>query len=287
MASATTDVIGSSPLSFSDAAQGAQLVVPLSALQFSGSAIQIKSDWAAVLAPGDQATLLALAKGKAATGELSPPPVPPPAPAVALTAKRTGRDGNSITVTAVTEAGKPPLSAKITITAVQSDVYAGLADGPAAAQKVGVDAPTGNDADPPGGTGLAVVKQGSTAASTKPPVASTAVLEKGKEVDLKDEDNKVVLTLKPRADYAGKGGLSYEVTRQSAKFTLTVTYDSTKEDGTQDPVTLLTLDKLAAPVAYLVAAGPPPRGAALPADSSTTLSGGATGLAATGLLYTS
>lgn len=286
MASATVDVIGSSPLSFTDA-NGSQQVVPLSALQFSGSEIQLKSAWQSVFGAGEQATLIALAKAKAAAGELTPPPVPPPAPALAFTAKHPGRQGNNITVTAATEAGKPALTATITISVAEVDTFPALADGPAAAQKLGVEAPTGNAGDPPAGTSLVVVKQGSTGASTEPPVASSGVLVKNTGVDLKAVDDKVVCTLLPRADYAGKGGLSYEVTRSGATFTISATYDSTKEEGTQDPVTLLTFDKVAAPVAYLVTVTAPPRGAALPAGSSTTLSGGAPGLAATGILYTS
>lgn len=286
MASATVDVIGSSPLSFTDA-NGGQQVVPLSALQFSGSEIQLKSGWQSAFDAGEQATLIALAKAKAAAGELTPPPVPPPAPALAFTAKHPGAQGNNITITADSQAGKPALTATITLSVLEADTYAALADGPAAAHKLGVEAPTGNPGDAPAGTGLVVVKQGSTGASTKPPVASTGVFTKNTGIDLKDADDKVVCTLLPRADYAGKGGLSYAVTRSGATFTIAATYDSTKEEGTQDPVTLLTLDKVAAPVAYLVTAAAPPRGAALPADSSTTLSGGAPGLAATGLLYTS
>ncbi len=286
MASAEVDVIGSSPLSFTNS-DGGQQVVPLSALKFSGSEVQLKTAWKAALDAGEQATLLALAKAKAAAGELTPPPVPPPAPALAFTAKQTGVEGNHVTVTSVTETGKPPLTAKITLSATRTDSYPALADGPAAAHKLGVDAPTGTSGDPLAGTGLVVVKQGSTGASTKPPVASSGVLVKNTGVDLKDADNKVVCTLLPRADYAGKGGLSYEVTVSGATFTIAATYDSTKEDGTQDPVTLLTLDKVAAPVGYLVKVSAPPRGAALPADSSATLSGGGPGLAATGLIYTS
>lgn len=286
MATDTVDVIGSTPLSFTNA-QGGQSVVPLSALQFSGSEITIKTAWTAAFDASEQVTLLALAKAKAAVGELSPPPVPPPTPALGFTAKHLGPEGNAITVTSVTEKGKPTLTSTIALAVVQTNSFSGLADGSAAAHKLGVNTPTGTPGDPPAGTGLVVVKQGSTGASTKVPVASTAVLVKNTGVNLKDSDDKTVCTVQPRADYVGKGGLSYAVTVQGATFTITATYDSAKEDGVQAPVTLLTLGDLAAPVAYLVSASAPPRGAALPADSSTTLSGGAPGLAATGLAYTS
>jgi hypothetical protein len=212
--------------------------------------------------------------------------VPPPAPALALTAAHAGSEGNGITVTLSVEKDVPVLEAEITISVVEVDSWAGLADGDAAAFKIGVDAPTGKEGDPPGATGLIAVKTGSTGASKKPAAASSGVLKKATDVDLKDDDGKLVCKITPRADYVGKDGLSYEVTRQGATFTVKAKYDSTKEAGAQDPVTLLTLNKLAAPVAYAVSVGAPPGGAALPADSSAQLSGGAAGLAAAGLLYT-
>jgi hypothetical protein len=283
---APVDVVGSSPISFTNA-NGGQQVVPLSALELSGSTLQIASAWTTVLDAGEQATLLAVAQAQLAIGELQPPPTPPPTPAIALTAARTGKETNNIVVAATTEKGKPPLEAAITFSATETDTWAGLADGPAAAQAIGVDAPTGKDGDPPGGTGLVVVKQGSTGASAKPAVASSGKLTKATGVDLKDADSKTVLTLQPRTDYAGKDGLSYKVTVDSGgkSFTVTATYDSTKEAGTQDPVTVQTLGNLPAQVGYLVKASGPPAGPVPPADSSVQLSRGADGLAASGLLY--
>jgi hypothetical protein len=288
MAIATADVIGSTPLSFPDAT-GGQLVVPLAALEFSGSDLRIKTGWKAAFDSGEQERLLTAATSRAATGELSPPPLPPPMPALALVAAHPGPQGNGITVTVTVEKDAPVLESEITLSAVEVDVWAGLADGEAAAHKIGVDAPSGAAGDPPGATGLIAVKAGSTGASTKPPVAKSGVLKKATDVELKDDDGKVVCIIAPRADYAGKDGLSYAVTRQGAAFTVTATYDSALEAGTPTPVTLLTLGTLgtAAPaVAYVVKVSPPPRGAALPADTSVQFSGGAPGLAAGGLLYT-
>jgi hypothetical protein len=287
MAAAPVDVIGSSPISFTSS-EGAQRFVPLSALQFNGSDLQLKSAWATEFDPSETTTLLAVAKARAAAGELVAPPSPSPAPAIAFTAARTGRETNGITVSATAEHDKPPLTAKVTVTATETDTYPGLATGDAAALAIGVDKPTGNDGDPAAGTGLVVVKQGSTTASTKPAGKSSGVLKKGDSVDLKDADSKVVLTLLPNAKYAGTKGLSYDVAVDASgtTFTLTATYESTKEAGTQDPVTIQTLDELPAQVAFLVSASAPPSGAAVPADGSVQLSGGADGLAANGLLYT-
>jgi hypothetical protein len=287
MAAAPVDVLGSSPISFTNS-DGAQQVVPLSALQFSGSDLQLKSAWSALFDAREATTLLAVAKARAAAGELVPPPVRPPTPAIAFAAARTGPETSGIRVSATAEHDKPPPTAKITVTVAETDTYAGLSSGDAAAHAIGVDAPTGNDGDPLAGTGLVVVKQGSTGTSAKPAQASSGVLKKATGVDLKDEDSKVICTLLPRADYVGTGGLSYAVTvdPSGTTFTVTATYDSTKEAGTQDPVTIQTLAVLAAPVAYLVTASAPPGGATVPADGSVQLSGGADGLAANGLLYT-
>lgn len=285
MAAAPVDVVGSTPISFTDSA-GAQQMVPLSALQFTGSDLQLRSAWAAAFDATETATLLAAARTRVATGELSPPPVPPPVPALILTATRTGPETNGITVTVDAEQGAAPLLAKLTVSVVETDSYPGLATGEAAAMAIGVDAPTGADGDPPGGTGLVVVKKNSTGATAKPAVASNGVLTKGTAVDLKDADGKLVCSLLPRADYKGTGGLSYTVTATATAFTVSATYDSTKETGAQKPVTLQTLGELPAQVGYLVGCAAPPSGAVLPADSTVTLSGGGPGLAANGLLYT-
>jgi hypothetical protein len=288
MAATPVDVIGSSPISFTNS-EGAQKVVPLSALQFSGSDLTLKSAWTSLFDPSETTTLVAVAKARAAAGELMPPPTPPPAPAIAFTAARTGPETNNITVTVAAEHDKPPLTAKITVTVTETDTYAGLATGDAAAHVIGVDAAPGKDGDPRAGTGLVVIKKTSTGASTKVPKEhSSGVLTKATGVDLKDADDKTVCTLLPRTDYKGTGGLSYAVTIDGSgkTFTITATYDSTKESGTQNPITVQTLNALADPVAYLVTASAPPTGAAVPADGSLQLSGGADGLAANGLLYT-
>jgi|GEM_PF-4561114 len=285
MAAAPVDVVGSTPVSFTNS-DGAQKVVPLSALQFNGSDLQVRTAWSASFDPGETTTLLAVARARAAAGELNPPPVPPPTPALAFTAARTGPETNNIVVTVAAEDDTAPLEAELTVTVAETDSYPALATGDAAAMAIGVDSSTGNAGDPGPGSGLVVVKKGSTGASTKPAVASTGVLKKATGVDLKDSDGKVVCTLLPRTDYQGTGGLSYTVTASGGTFTVSATYDSTKETGTQKPVTLQTLGELAAPVGYLVTCSAPPSGAALPADSTVGLSGGADGLAANGLLYT-
>jgi hypothetical protein len=286
MSTAITDVIGSSPLTFTDA-KGAQRSVPLSALEFSGSKIQLKAAWQSSFGASEAVTLLALASARAATGELTPPPTPPKRPAVAFTAKHAGPESNNIVVTAAVDTGSAPLATTIAVSVKETDTWSGFATGTLAAFAIGVDAPTGTPGDPSKGTGLIVVKQGSVGASTKIAVASNGVMVKATGVDIKDADNKVVMTLLPRADYAGAGGLSYEVTATATAFTVTATYDSSLETGIQAKVTVLTLDKLADQVAYLVAASAPPSGASVPVSGTAQLTGGGAGMASSGLLYTS
>src|SRR5260370_18036768 len=93
---------------------------------------------------------------------------------------------------------------------------------------------------------------------------------------IKDATNAVLFTLMPRSDYSGKGGLSYALTIDGSgtTFTVSATYDSSKETGPQAKVTIQTLGALAAPAAYLAKPSPPPGGAPLPAAGSAQLSGG-------------
>lgn len=290
MAVAPVDVVGSTPISVPNK-DGFQAVVPLSALEFVGSDLQLKAAWAAILSASEATTLLALAKARAASGELNPPPAPPPQPAIAFTAKHAGPEGNGIVVTATPDPG-PPLSATIAISVVETDSWKGLATGGDAAMAIGVDAPTGTAGDPEAGTGLVVVKQGSVGTSQKRAKAGSGILKSGTTgVDIKDVDGvDTIFTLLARADYAGKNGLSYAITVEGSTFTVTATYDSTKETDPQGKVTIQTLADLQTankPAAFLVKASEPPSGAAVPAAGSAQLSGGSDGLAANGLLYTS
>ena len=97
------------------------------------------------------------------------------------------------------------------------------------------------------------------------------------------------MTLLPRPGYAGTGGLSTAVTIDASgtTFTVTATYDSSKETTPDATVTLTTLGALPAKVAYVVKASAPPAGAALPMAGSVKLAGGGSGIPAAGLLYTS
>ena len=293
-ATTPVDVVGSSPITFTNK-DGAQKFVPLSALQFTGSQIGLKSPspWTSLFDQNELTRLLAVAQAKAAIGELTPAQSPPPAPALAFTAAHTGPETNGITVTASTPSTPGtggPLTIPITITATETDTWSGLKDGTSAAQKIGVDNPTGNQGDPPAGTGLIVVVQGSVVTTNVgiPANVPSTTLKASTPVDILDQSNNKVFSIAPRADYTGNGGLSFILTNDPSgtTFTISATYDSTKEQGTQSPITLPTLSSLAGQVAYLITATAPPSGALVPADASVQLSGGGPGIAANGLIYT-
>jgi hypothetical protein len=287
MAVAPVDVVGPSPISITST-QGPQLFVPLSALQFNGSTLEVKPAWSASFDAGETQTLLALATALAAAGELTAPPIAPPSPAIVFTAQHAGPESNDIVVTATPDPG-PPLTATIAVSAVETDSYGLLDSAKAAALAIGVDAPTGNAGDPAAGTGVVEVEQSSVATGTTLPADHQKGVLTSAGFEVKAADNSVLFTLLPRADYAGSGGLSVSIDLDPSGTTFTVEaiYDSTKEAGPQANVTILTLGALPHPVAYLVSATAPPAGAEVPAGGSVQLSGGGPGLAATGLFYTS
>jgi hypothetical protein len=286
MSVTTVDVVGTAPLSFTDST-GAQQFVPLSALQFEGSKVTVRSSWSASFDAAETITLLAVAASRVAAGELAPPPTQPPAPAIALTAARTGPETSNIEVT-VTPDSPSPLTAKLTFQAVETDTYSGLDTAATAAARIGVDTPAGAES-PPAGTGVVVIKASSVSTSKALPVKQEASALTGAGFAVKDKDDKTLFTMLPRPGYAGTGGISVAVTvdPSATTFTVTATYDSDKETGTNSTVTLTSLGALPAKVAYLVTASAPPGGAALPAAGTVRLAGGAPGIAAAGLLYTS
>ncbi len=89
---------------------------------------------------------------------------------------------------------------------------------------------------------------------------------------MKAADNTVLFTLLPRGGYAASGGLSFNLTLDDGgtSFTITATYDSKLESGTQAKVTVNDLSSLPTQVAFLITASAPPAGALLP--TATTVS---------------
>jgi len=282
------NVIGTAPISFTDS-RGAQRSVPLSALQFSGSTLQLGSGWTSTFSGQDQVILLAVANARAAAGELTAPPLTPPSPAIAVTATHPGLESNNISVSAgVTGDLDHPLGAKIKFSATETDTYGGLASATEAAQAIGVDTPSGQFGSPPAGTGLVVVKSGSVATAGTLPADHPPTVLTPAGLDVQAADSSTLFTLVPRADYSGSGGLSVAVALDPTgmTFTVTATYDSAAESGTQSKVTVLTLNALPAQVAYLVTASAPSGGAMLPAAGPPVrLSGGGPDVAASGLFY--
>jgi hypothetical protein len=277
----TVAVAGHGPLSFTDS-NGAQRFVPLSAFEFAGSEIQLKSAWSTDFGAGDQQILLALAAARAATGELVPPPVAGPAPAISFAATVPGSEGSNVTVGVKPDPADTVFDAKVEFTVTETDVYAGLTNAGDAAAKIGVDTAPAGATDPPKGTGLVVVKKSSIVSGDDLPDAKS-ITAKAAGTDVKS-GSKVLFTLLPRTG-APAAGIPVEigVDATAKTFSVTAAYDS----GAQSKIDLTNLDAMPAPVKFVVTAAAPSSGLAVPFARDVTLAGGAPGIAATGVAYTS
>lgn len=280
--SPTQGVAGSSPISITGS-RGGQRVVPLSALQFNGSSIEVRSEWAASFTAEEVTALTALARARHATGELTRPPARPPAPALVVTAAKAGPESDHIVVRVAPDtSGGAPLSAPITISAKQEDTYRGLASASAAGKAIG----TGATPAP-----AALVRLEDVSASTKPPqpLGRTAVPAGGLKVQ--DADGGTLFTIHPRAGFTAATGLKAAVTTDSGggSFTVVVSYDSAEEDAAPVTFTIQDLTALPARVSQLVTLTAPPGGAAVPEPTPSAgvpLTGGGVGVAARALLHT-
>jgi hypothetical protein len=275
---ATTDVTGQSPLSFTDA-NGAQRFVPLSAFEFSGSNVQLKTAWASDFSSAEQKILLAVASAKASAGALTPPPLPPARPAVVFTAAAPGPDGNTIVVTVTPEDGTV-LSAKVVVTAIGTFTYPDLADAAAAKSALGVDAPVGGEHK---GRGVVMLQKAGALKPGKLPKAQS-LTAKAAGADVVADDGTKLFTLVPNPDAPGVGvPVTITVDTDAGTFTLKADYDAKNTAK----IALAPLAPLPASVALIVTASAPPGGIALPAAGDVHLSGGEAGIAATGTAYTS
>ena len=288
--STTLDVVGATPISITGST-GGQRVVPLSALQFSGSTVQVKPAWASTFTAAETTALLAVASARVASGELRKPPVPLPTPALVVTAAVPGAESNGIAVQVTPDPpGTTPLSTPIRISVTELDTYAGLTTAAAAAAAIGTDKPAGAPTDPPLGTGLVRVKSDSVVSGSKLPVDVAEVALTAAGLDVRDGDTNVLFTLLPRPGYSATKGLTVQVKQDTsgASFTVSAAYDSAKETTSLPAFTIQSLDPLPAPVAYLVTVTAPASGAAVPAPTPAAglaLTGGGPGLAARALLY--
>lgn len=293
--STTLDVVGATPISITGST-GGQRIVPLSALQFSGSAVQVKQTWASTFTGAETTALVAVANARVASGELRKPPVPLPTPALVVTATVPGPESNGIAVHVTPDTTDTtdtmPASTPIGISVTELDTYAGLATAEAAAAAIGTDKAPTTPVDPPLGAGLVRVKSGSVATGSKKlPVDVAEVALTATGLDVKDSDGNVLFTLLPRPGYNATTGLTVQVRQDTSgtSFKLSAAYDSAKETASLPAITIQSLDPLPLPVAYLVTVTAPAAGAAVPAPTpaeGVNLTGGGPGLAARALLYT-
>jgi hypothetical protein len=269
MAASTVGITGSGPLSITDK-NGAQRFVPLSAFELTGSKVSLKTgagqDWATELAKTiDVNVLLALAADRVAAGELTAPPARRASPAILLSAAAPGREGNGISVDVT-----PDSLDDVTLTAGQQLAYAGLNSAAAAQAAIG-------DAT---GTGPVQVTALGDGTKAPKPIAPTAV-KKSKTLDVKDTDDKLLFTLTNTA--ADDATIEVRADVDPALFVVEIT----RGPLTSSKVKLTALATATGDATKLVSAAPPPTGLAVPGKATVRLSGGADGVKATGVAYSS
>jgi hypothetical protein len=290
----TTPVTGHGPLSFTDS-NGDQRVVPLSALVFTAPGkLDINSSgspsWKSEFGPGqpfsanDATTLLSLAALRFAAGELKPPPTLPPEPALHFQAATPGPGGNNVSIalaltTTPNTADPTVFNTTVQITAQEEEEYSGLADGAAARAAIGVDTPT--DPGDQQGYGLVMVKGSSTSGTGKLAKAGSWPFHAGTLDLMSDDGLSTVVTLAPRAGMPATG-VTVTVTHDVSGTTFTI---DVKYAPAPDTIDLYPLGSLTADLSWLLTVGSP--GAAVPAANAVQLSGGAPGVAASGVAYTS
>ena len=261
-----TSVLGTAPVFYTDT-NGRQISIPLSDLQFNGTAI-ITTSWPSYssLQPADQTQLTAWLNQLAQSGVLTPDPTPAPVvDAVVLTAKDPGLAGNNIqvTFTDVVPDKVTPGNTKASITVSETETYAGLTpDTLAAVLGAGglvhlkgagpYTLPKNGDYPLANGNGGKATQD--VAKNTGPGVAFTLEAR-----DSGADGNSIVATIS-------------DVDAGSQKFTLTAIWKTAKID---------TLANMSTNFGYLIKADVPIGGFAPPAPGVVTLAGGADAQAAT------
>ncbi len=150
---AATPVVGTGPVTFTDASSGQQFCVPLTALGFDDGKIA-STAWAGPAGfTTEQRALLDAYLGRlVSAGALVPGESPPPAAAMVFKAKQAGASGNRIQIAISNVRESPPGSGTILfdLAIIQTDAYAGLSVDSASARHVkavlGTETKAGTDA---------------------------------------------------------------------------------------------------------------------------------------------
>jgi hypothetical protein len=262
-------ITGSGPLAITGK-NGGQCFVPLSAFELTGGKVTLKSgtgqDWATELAKIiDTNALTALAADRVAAGELTAPPARRASPAILFSAAAAGPEGNAITVEVT-----PTNLDDVTLKASQELVYAGLASATAAQAAIGDATGTGP---------VQVTTVGSGKKAPKP--IGPKPLKKDEAVDVIDTNDATLFTLKNTAP--DDATVSVRLDTAPPLFVVEVK----RGPLTSSKVKLTDLKTSTGDASKLVTADTPPTGLAEPAASTVRLSGGADGVRATGVAYTS
>ena len=225
---------------------------------------------------------------------------PPPIPAVTFTAASPGVTGNGITVTVGLVGGGATLcDSSLSLDGKETDAFPGLADAGAAVTAIGSDTAPVNPGDPPLGTGLVQVHSEVTGTGTGLPQAGPYPITNSSPVAIPASNGsgtlfEIVARQAPAAAPYTAGLPAITVTVDlppgGTTFTLTASYDSGTETVTFEDLT----SALPPALGFLIAVTAPAGGfavpavpAAAPATTQVQLSGGGTGIPATGVAYTS
>jgi hypothetical protein len=284
-----TPAAGNGPFEFTNA-QGHQMSVPLTAFTFdSNSNLIVNAAWATVMSASPASELMAYAQ----KNKLIAPATPPaPVPAMIIKATDPGAAGNYVTVqiSGIAPAADPTQTTFI-VAVTETDTYTGLTA--ATIQSVlGTCDSTGKPLTTGSSPGLVQVLSGSVDPNSSPAAISGALSGNPAHINL-DGPGSPALVFTLMAKKAGAAGaytkihLVPAVTSPPASgpdsFNLTVTWTNS--------VAGVTIGTLAAAVqnslCYEITVGTPGSAAfSVPAASSVTLSGGAPGVRASGVVFT-
>lgn len=276
----TSTVIGNGPLTFTDSS-GRQISIPLSVLTFdsSGSLVVDKKKWTP---PANEESLITNLLNYLVTNQLvTPISSASPKPAMVVNAAIPGAAGNHILIKIdykPTKLDPDPTKVTFDVTVTQKDIYSGLKTSTV------IDVLGSNKPKAEKQFGLVRVVDGSIADPNLLPDDSKPFELKlpaspppnSASVDITDKASKKVFTLE--ASQPGKDGELITVSFSDVKvtektFTLTAQWQK-QITG----VSIGNVQQKFADLSYLVTVALPPSGIfSIPADDSTSLSGGADG----------
>lgn len=272
---ATIPVVGNGPFEFTDA-NGKQVSIPLSALQFENGNLEVDPSTQFAKLPDLVAIVNPLLRYLSSQQLIVPAVAPSPKPAMVITAADPGSAGNNITIQikVTPDASLDPTKANFNVTVTETDTYKGVS-------AANIEATLGSSKV--AGTQPGLVRVNTVKDLTGIPAPADYPLTGGgpgtrAKVDVKDKTPAVILTLEAKKE--GSEGARAIVTISNVDngkktFDVKVTWTNNVKG-----LTLGTIQNLAA-FGYEISVSPPPSGVfSVPVDTGNApipLSGGADG----------